>query len=118
MRPILWLCCAGLAFAQGGTVPKQKPEDYDAHAQARDAAVGAEFMVHSFSRGEQRLGHWALVRRPLDVVQTGKVSLRHELPQSSFSVRSLQALGVVGRCRAGLAAVCRLRQEGTFVSPG
>lgn len=53
MRPILWLCCAGLAFAQGGTVPKQKPEDYDAHAQARDAAVGAEFMVHSFSRGEQ-----------------------------------------------------------------
>jgi len=49
---LLW-CCAGAVFAQSGTVPKPKPEDYEAHAQARSAALGAEFMVHSFSRGEE-----------------------------------------------------------------
>lgn len=52
MRILALLCCAGLASAQG-TGPKPKPEDYDVHAQASDAAIGAEFMVHSFSRGEQ-----------------------------------------------------------------
>jgi len=52
MRPVLLLCLAGAAFAQG-TTPKEKPEDYPTHAQARSAALGAEFMVHSFSGGEQ-----------------------------------------------------------------
>lgn len=53
MRYWLPFCCfAGLLSAQG-TTPKPKPEDYEVHAQAKDAAVGAEFMVHSFSSGEQ-----------------------------------------------------------------
>jgi hypothetical protein len=47
------LAFAGLCFAQGGTEPKPKPEDYPVHAGSRGAALGAEFMVHSFSRGEQ-----------------------------------------------------------------
>jgi hypothetical protein len=52
VRYLLPLCCAGLLLGQG-TEPKPKPEDYEVHAQARNAAIGAEFMVHSFSRGEQ-----------------------------------------------------------------
>jgi len=55
MRYLLPICCIGqcaaLAFGQG-TEPKPKPEDYEVHAQARTAAIGAEFTVHSFSRGE------------------------------------------------------------------
>ena len=43
-----FLCASGL-FAQGGTEPKPKPEDYEVHGHARGAALGAEFMVHSFS---------------------------------------------------------------------
>lgn len=52
MRTPWLLCFAGLLFGQG-TEPKQKAEDYEVHAQAQNAAVGAEFMMHSFSRGEQ-----------------------------------------------------------------
>lgn len=52
MRPLLLLCLTGAAFAQG-TTPRQKPEDYPVHAQTRSATLGAEFMVHSFSAGEQ-----------------------------------------------------------------
>ena len=51
MRCFFLMCCAAAAFGQG-TEPKAKPEDYDAHAQARIATIGAEFTVHSFSRGE------------------------------------------------------------------
>jgi hypothetical protein len=52
MRYVLLICCAGVMLGQG-TDPKPKPEDYEVHAQARDAAVGAEYMVHSYSLGEQ-----------------------------------------------------------------
>jgi hypothetical protein len=52
MRYLLLLCCAGLVFGQGAE-PKLKAEDYEVHAQAKTAAVGAEFTVHSYSRGEQ-----------------------------------------------------------------
>jgi hypothetical protein len=52
MRPLLLLGIAGAVFAQG-TTPKPAPEDYPVHGQARSAVVGAEFMVHSFSAGEQ-----------------------------------------------------------------
>jgi hypothetical protein len=45
----LLVCCASLALAQGGTEPKPKAEDYDVHAQSKDIAIGAEFMIHSFS---------------------------------------------------------------------
>jgi hypothetical protein len=52
MRYLMALCCGGLLLAQG-TEPKHRPEDYDVHAAASSASIGAEFMVHSFSRGEQ-----------------------------------------------------------------
>ncbi|HWC98421.1 MAG TPA: hypothetical protein VG456_16795 [Candidatus Sulfopaludibacter sp.] len=52
MRPLLWFCLVGAIYAQG-TTPKEKPEDYPVHAQARSASLGAEFMIHSFSGGEQ-----------------------------------------------------------------
>ena len=44
---LLFLSAAGV-FAQGGTDPKPKPEDYEAHSQANHAALGAEFTIHSF----------------------------------------------------------------------
>ncbi len=51
-RWILVACCASAVLAQG-TDPKPKVEDYDAHTQARSAAIGGEFMIHSFSgRGQ------------------------------------------------------------------
>ena len=52
MRPLLLFGIAGAVFAQG-TTPKLSPEDYPVHGQARSAVVGAEFMVRSFSAGEQ-----------------------------------------------------------------
>jgi hypothetical protein len=52
MRYLLLFCCAGLVFGQG-TEPKPKAEDYEVHAQAKKLALGAEFDVHSYSRGEQ-----------------------------------------------------------------
>jgi hypothetical protein len=51
MRYLLLLCSAGLLSGQGSD-PKRSAEDYEVHAQAKDAAIGAEFTVHSFSRGE------------------------------------------------------------------
>lgn len=48
---ILWLA-AGLAFADG-TTPKPSPADYDVHANAGPFDIGAEYMVHSFSAGEE-----------------------------------------------------------------
>src|SRR5271165_5536763 len=52
MRYLLPVCCAGLLFGQG-TEPKPKAEDYEIHAQVRNLGIGAEYMVHSYSRGEQ-----------------------------------------------------------------
>jgi hypothetical protein len=49
VRLTLILCCASFAFAQGGTDPKPKAEDYDVHASSKYVAIGAEFMIHSFS---------------------------------------------------------------------
>jgi hypothetical protein len=49
VRLPLLFCCASLALAQGGSEPKPKAEDYDVHAQSKDIAIGAEFMIHSFS---------------------------------------------------------------------
>jgi hypothetical protein len=53
VRWILFVCAAHLSFAQSGTEPKATPADYPVHAEAGGAGVGAEFMVHSFSRGEE-----------------------------------------------------------------
>lgn len=44
-----WLGCAAGALAQSGTDPKPKAEDYEVHGQSKEAAIGAEFMIHSFS---------------------------------------------------------------------
>ncbi len=52
MRYWLLLFSVGTAFAQG-TEPKPRAADYEAHASTRTAAVGAEYMVHSFSRGDK-----------------------------------------------------------------
>jgi hypothetical protein len=49
MRWILPALTVAVAFAQGGTDTKPKPEDYEVHAQVNDIALGAEFMIHSFS---------------------------------------------------------------------
>jgi len=49
------LVAAALATAvcaQPGTTPKSSPADYPAHAIEGSVGVGAEYMVHSFSRGE------------------------------------------------------------------
>ena len=56
MRIICLSLAACAAFAQG-TDPKPKPEDYPVHAQisvlGQPVTLGAEFDVHSFSRGEE-----------------------------------------------------------------
>jgi hypothetical protein len=52
MRPLLLLPLTWAVFAQG-TAPKANPEAYPVHAQARSAALGADFTVHTFSSGEQ-----------------------------------------------------------------
>jgi hypothetical protein len=52
MRYMLLLFATGLASAQG-TNPKPTPAEYPTQANAGSVVVGAEFMVHSFSRGEQ-----------------------------------------------------------------
>jgi hypothetical protein len=59
MRVIPIFLFATLAFAQThapavyaiGTTPKAKAGDYEAHAKSDDIEIGAEYMVHSFSRG-------------------------------------------------------------------
>ncbi len=48
MRWTLTFLCASELLAQSGTDPKPKPEDYEVHGQSRSAALGAEFMIHSF----------------------------------------------------------------------
>jgi hypothetical protein len=51
MRYLLLLCSIVLLF--GGTETKPKVEDYEVHARTKNIAIGAEYTVHSFSRGEQ-----------------------------------------------------------------
>ncbi len=60
MRVVAIFLFASLAGAQThqstvyplGSTPKAKAEDYDAHAKSGGVEIGAEYMVHSFSRGE------------------------------------------------------------------
>jgi len=52
VRWIPFCLSAALAFAQG-TKPKASASGYDVHAQAGALDIGAEYMVHSFSAGEQ-----------------------------------------------------------------
>src|SRR5947209_654541 len=52
MRWTLLCFSTALVFAQG-TTPKPAPTDYDVHGQSGPLDIGAEYMVHSFSSGEQ-----------------------------------------------------------------
>jgi hypothetical protein len=52
MRYVWVLFCAAAAFGQG-TETKPKAEDYEVHAVAHGVGIGAEYMVHSFSRGDK-----------------------------------------------------------------
>jgi hypothetical protein len=52
MRFSLLLLAAALAYAQG-TKTKPAPADYDVHVSDGPLDLGAEYMVHSFSNGEQ-----------------------------------------------------------------
>jgi hypothetical protein len=53
MRSALLLCfAAALSFADG-TKPKPAPTDYDVHGTDGPLDIGAEYMVHSYSNGEQ-----------------------------------------------------------------
>jgi hypothetical protein len=60
MRVIVAILCASLVCAQThqpavyalGTTPKTKADDYEAHGKSGDIEIGAEYMVHSFSRGQ------------------------------------------------------------------
>jgi hypothetical protein len=52
MRLPLLLLAAALAYAQG-TKPKPAPAEYDVHVSDGPVDIGAEYMVHSFSNGEQ-----------------------------------------------------------------
>jgi hypothetical protein len=52
MRWALLVLSTALAFAQG-TKPKPAATEYDVHGQAGSLDIGAEYMVHSFSAGEQ-----------------------------------------------------------------
>lgn len=58
MKLVSLLLAAGVCFAQStGTETKPKPDEYPVQAQIKIAGqpvtLGAEFMVHSFSRGEE-----------------------------------------------------------------
>jgi hypothetical protein len=60
--PAALVLAAALAYAQGGTEPKPKPEDYEAHGSGKAASLGAEFLIHSFSgRGQMYIADDYLV---------------------------------------------------------
>jgi hypothetical protein len=44
---------AGLLAAQSGTAPKASAQDYPVHAKLEKLSIGAEYLVHSFSRGRE-----------------------------------------------------------------
>jgi hypothetical protein len=52
MRLLIGLAAIALVWAQG-TTPRASATDYPVHGEAGGVPVGAEFMVHSFGRGEQ-----------------------------------------------------------------
>jgi hypothetical protein len=84
MRFCWLLFCVGAAFGQG-TEPKPKAEDYEVHATTRTAAIGAEYMVHSFSRGDK-----AFLAKNYLVVEVALFPPKGEtidVQNSSFSLR-------------------------------
>lgn len=53
MARFLILLAAAVAACAQGTTPKTSAEEYPVQAQSGENAIGAEYMVHSFSAGEQ-----------------------------------------------------------------
>ncbi len=51
-RWLIGIVCAAAAWGQG-TVTKAKADAYEVHGTAKTVELGAEYMVHSFSRGDQ-----------------------------------------------------------------
>jgi len=49
VRWSLLFLCVSVLEGQGGTDPKPKPEDYEAHTKVGAVSIGAEFLIHSFS---------------------------------------------------------------------
>jgi hypothetical protein len=84
MRYWLLLVCVEAAFGQG-TEPKAKAEDYEVHASTPTAAIGAEYMVHSFSRGDK-----AFLAKDYLVVEVALFPSKGEtieVQNSNFSLR-------------------------------
>jgi hypothetical protein len=52
MRPAVFLLLA-LSASIATADPRAKPTDYPAHAESAHLAIGAEYLVHSFSNGRQ-----------------------------------------------------------------
>ncbi len=52
MRALLVLGLVAAVFGQG-TAPRERPESYPAHAQARSAAIGAEFLGRRLPGGQE-----------------------------------------------------------------
>src|SRR5215471_9667051 len=52
MRIAIGFLAAVVAWAQG-TTPKTKASDYPVHDAIGSTEIGADYMVHSFGRGEQ-----------------------------------------------------------------
>jgi hypothetical protein len=52
VRTLCLVVFAAAAFAQQGTTPKGSAEEYPVHGQDGTTGIGAEYMVHSFSRGD------------------------------------------------------------------
>jgi hypothetical protein len=86
MRSPLLLClAAALSFAEG-TKPKPAPTDYDVHAADGPVEIGAEYMVHSYSNGEQMflaerylivdVALYPLMKTDEVMVDMSKISLR------------------------------------------
>ena len=48
---------AGLLAAQSGTAPKASAQDYPVHAKLEKLSIGAEYLVHSFSRGRETVSY-------------------------------------------------------------
>jgi len=75
---------SGLA-AQSGTPPKAAPEDYPVHARLEKLAIGAEYLVHSFSgRGRTFVANHYLV---VEVALFPGKDERFEVNSGQFTLR-------------------------------
>jgi hypothetical protein len=78
VRSLLLICCVAVAFGQPGTTPKAKADDYESHGRSQDVAIGAEYMIHSFSgQGETYIANdYLVVEVALYPPKDGKVDVK------------------------------------------